>query len=372
MLNTRWRRQSRNCAVGMYPLACAGALALAAGPALAQDNDTLKVVSWGGEYEESQRYAYFEPYTEKTGVEFEVYNYEGDFDRVIEQVEGGDVEWQLVDVTLADAVRGCDGGYLEPIPPSILQPAPDGTPPMEDFLPNTLHECAVGLIIWSTLFVYDVDQFDGDEQPASMEDVFDTERFPGTRGFRRTARNTLEYALMGDGVAPEDVYVELDTEEGVDRAFAKLDEIRDDIRWWEDGATPQQWLTDGEVAMTTAYNGRAFHHIMEEDQNWEYIWDGQMLEFDLWAIPRGADNLSQILDFVAFSTGTEPLAEQTEVMSYAPARRSSLPLVRDEYRSHLPTAPANMRNALHNDFIWWAENQEEMDERFAAWLDADE
>ncbi len=371
MLNNRLRRYSPIDGARVPRIFLAGLLMVPVATASAQD-EMLTVVSWGGEYEESQWYAYHDPYTEKTGVEIETVNYGGDFDLVIEQVESGEVEWQLVDVTLADAMRGCDGGYLEPIPPSILEPAPDGTPPMDDFLPNTLHECAVGLIIWSTLFVYDKDAFDGDGQPETMADVFDTARFPGERGFRRTARNTLEYALMGDGVPPEDVYAELTAEGGIERAFAKLDEIRDSIRWWEDGATPQQWLTDGEVVMTAAYNGRAFNHIIHEGQNWEYIWDGQMLEFDLWAIPRGADNLSRILDYVAFSTGTEPLADQTEVMSYAPARRSSLPLVRDEYRPHLPTAPANMRNALQNDFIWWAENQEEMDERFAAWLDEGE
>ena len=41
---------------------------------------------------------------------------------------------------------------------------------------------------------------------------------------------------MADGVAPAEVYDVLRTEEGVDRAFAKLDEIKDDVIWWEAGA----------------------------------------------------------------------------------------------------------------------------------------
>lgn len=348
-------------------LALAAALSMV--PAAHSDEpDPLTIVSWGGVYTDSQRYAYYEPFTERTGIPIESVDYAGDFNEVIDQVESGEVTWSAVDVTLADAIRGCDGGYLEPIPPSILEPAPDGTPPMDDFLPNTLHECAVGLILWSTLFVYDVDQFPGGDEPGSIADVFDLESYPGPRGFRRTSRNTLEWALMADGVAPEEVYMVLDTDEGVERAYAMLDSIRDDIRWWEDGSLPQQWLDEGSVAMTAAYNGRVFNSIVHEGRNWNYIWDGQIWEIDLWAVPRGAPNLARILEFVRFSTGTEPLAAQTEVVSYAPARRSSLPLVRPEYQSHLPTAPGNFRNALQNDFEWWARHQDRMDEHFNAWL----
>lgn len=348
----------------------AALLALGAGAVRADDaeEDPITIVSWGGTYTESQEHAYYEPFTEETGIPIDSVDYDGNFDDVIEQVESGSVDWQLVDVTLADAIRGCNGGYLEPIPPDILPPAPDGTPAMEDFLPNTLHECAVGMILWSTLFVYDVEDFPEDEQPRTIADVFDTDSYPGERGFRKTPRNTLEWALMADGVDPDDVYEVMREEDGIDRAFDKLDTIRDEIRWWEDGTTPREWLAEDEVPISAIYNGRAFNAMVHEDQDWEYIWDGQIWEIDLWAIPRGAPDLSNVLEFVAFATSTEPLAAQTEIMSYAPARRSSLPLVRSEYQRHMPTAPANFRNAVQNNFIWWSENQERMDERFDAWL----
>ena len=61
---------------------------------------------------------------------------------------------------------------------------------------------------------------------------------------------------MADGVPPDQVYQTLRTEEGVDRAFAKLDQIKDDMIWWEAGAQPPQLLASGEVVMTNAYNGR--------------------------------------------------------------------------------------------------------------------
>ncbi len=45
---------------------------------------------------------------------------------------------------------------------------------------------------------------------------------------------------MADGVASKDVYEMLSTDEGVDRAFKKLDTIKKDVVWWTKGAQPGQ------------------------------------------------------------------------------------------------------------------------------------
>ena len=42
----------------------------------------------------------------------------------------------------------------------------------------------------------------------------------------------LEMALMGDGVPASGVYDVMKTDEGIDRAFAKLDTIKDSVVWW--------------------------------------------------------------------------------------------------------------------------------------------
>lgn len=357
----------RSCSCAVSALACVALITLTAAGHAAEGEDAITVVSWGGAYQQSQRQAYFEPFTDETGIPIEEEQYDGDFRDVIAQVDSGDATWEVVDVTLADAIRGCEQGYLEPIPPGMLPPAPDGTPPMEDFLPNTLHECAVGQILWSTLWAYNVEAFEGDA-PQTVRDVFDTERYPGRRGMRKTPRNNLEWAVMADGVEPAEVYEVLRTDEGVERAFARLDSIRDRIEWWEDGSSPQEWLASGRVTVSTAYNDRVFRAIVEQDRPFDYIWDGQIWEIDLWAIPRDTRNLASVLKFVAFATGTRPLAEQSEYVAYAPARRSSLALVRPEYRGHMPTAPGNLGNALQSNFLWWADNEKRMDERFNAWL----
>lgn len=93
---------------------------------------------------------------------------------------------------------------------------------------------------------------------------------------------------MADGVPVGEVYDLMETDAGIDRAFAKLDTIKGDIIWWEAGAQPPQLLADGEVVMSTGYNGRIFNAAVAEGQPFKIVWDGQILDFDLFVIPKGA------------------------------------------------------------------------------------
>ena len=334
---------------------------------MAQDT-TLVVVSWGGAYSDSQREAYIKPYEAmNSGIDIieEVYN--GGLAQIRAQVEAGNVTWDLVDLELADAVRGCDEGLLEEMDHSVLPPAPDGTPAEEDFLEIALPDCAVGTIVWSTVVAYDDTKFP-DEKPQTIADFFDLERFPGKRGLRRNPKVNLEWALMADGVPIEEVYDVLSTPEGVARAFTKLDTIKDEAIWWEAGAQPPQLLADGEVAMTSAYNGRLFNAMINEGKPFVIIWDGQIWDLDLWGIPVGSANKEAIMEFVKFSTDTQRLADQAQYISYGPVRRSALPLVAPEMQSHMPTAPENFEHSLQNDYEFWANYQDELNERFSTWL----
>ncbi|MDO6749340.1 extracellular solute-binding protein, partial [Gilvimarinus sp. 1_MG-2023] len=93
---------------------------------------------------------------------------------------------------------------------------------------------------------------------------FDTDKFPGKRGLRKSPKGTLEWALLADGVSKDKVYDVLATKKGLDRAFRQLDAIKQDIIWWESGAQAPQLLADGAVVMTQAYNGR-IHDSVKND-----------------------------------------------------------------------------------------------------------
>ena len=81
------------------------------------------------------------------------------------------------------------------------------------------------------------------------------------------------------------------------------------------------------------------------------------------------------MDFLKFSTETEQLAAQASYIAYGPARKSSGQYV-STYHSNadlemgpqMPTAAANLATAIPNDFEFWADNADELNERFNAWL----
>ena len=333
----------------------------------------LTVMSWGGAYERSQVEAYNKPFTAETGIAINMMAADNPAAPIKSMVEAGNVTIDVADLEYTDAVRLCDEGALEEIDPAILPAAPDGTPATEDFLPGALTDCAVASMVFSTVYGFDTTKFP-DEKPSTLGDFFDTDAFPGKRGLRRGPKINLELALMADGVPPEEVYETLATDEGVDRAFAKLDTIKAQITWWEAGAQPPQLLADGEVAMTTAYNGRLYAAMVAENKPFEIVWDGQVLEYELFAIPRGAPNLEDALEYIKFATGTERLANQTKWISYGPARRSSIPLVglfedeETEMTPHLPTNEDNLRNSLQSSYEFWVDHEMEIAERFNTWL----
>jgi len=353
----------------LAPLAAGVSLALGAGMVHAE---SITVVSWGGAYTKSQVEAYHKPWMAKTGHQIQSEDYNGGIAEIKAQVEAGNVSWDIVDVELSDAVRACDEGLIEPIDHAALPAAPDGTPATDDFIEGTLHECAVANIVWTTIFAYDKSKMaDG---PTTIADFFDTAKFPGKRGLRKNPKSNLEMALMADGVPAGEVYEILGTDEGVDRAFAKLDALKADVVWWEAGAQPPQLLADGEVTMTTAYNGRIFNAVASEDKPFEIVWDGHVWDLDLWVVPKGSKNKDLAMDFLGFSTATEQLAAQASYISYGPARMSSAPMVGKFHNKdidmgpQMPTAPNNMTNALQSNFEFWADNQDALSERFNAWL----
>ena len=346
------------------------ALCALALPASAQE---ITVMSFGGAYGASQMEAYHKPYMAMTGININSVDADNPATPLKAQVEAGNVTIDVADLEPSDLVRLCDEGALEVLPLDELPLSPDGKTWEEDFVEGGIYECGVGTIVYSTIIAYNGEKTKGVD---AIEDFFDLEAFPGKRGLRKSAKLTMELALMADGVEPADLYDVLGTPEGIDRALAKLDTIKPEIVWWEAGAQPPQLLADGEVTMTTAYNGRIFNAMIEETQPFEILWDNQILDFNLYVIPKGAPNRDAAWEFIKFATDTQRLADQAGFISYGPTRKSSMALVglfkdgKTQMASHLPTAPEHMEGSLVTSVEFWADHDIEISERFNAWLAA--
>ena len=350
------------------------AIALLAGVGAAVSSaESVTVVSWGGSYARACEEAYLKPFAAEAGIEVLLEDYNGGLSEVRSQVEAGSVHWDIVDIQFPDLIRGCDEGLFETLDTASLAPGADGSTPEDDFYPDLISRCGVAMLFFSTVVAYNHERTTG-QVPRTIQDFFDLDGFPGRRGMRRTPLANLEFALMADGVPASEIYAVLDTEEGVDRAFRKLDTIKDHVVWWDAGAQPPQMLADGEVVMSTAYNGRIFNAQVLENQPFTIIWHGQVLEISNLAIVAGSRNLDAARQLVAYASRPSSMAAVSRYIAYSPSRRSAEGLVSTHLATgitmgpHMPNSPENTKLALRSDWQWWADNGDEMNERFGAWL----
>ncbi len=329
------------------------------GSALTAEARDLTVVSWGGNYQDAQKKIYFEPFAQASGKPLLDESWDGGYGVLQAKVKAGTPNWDVVQVESEELALGCADGIFEKIDWAKLGGK-------EAFLPAAVSDCGVGAIVWSTGIAYDGDKLA--EGPKSWADFWDVAKFPGKRGLRKGAKYSLEFALMADGVAPADVYATLGTAEGVDRAFAKLDQLKANIVWWEAGAQPLQLLSSGEVAMTTAYNGRISGINRTEGKHFRFVFPGSIFAIDSWVILKDSPNRDAAMDFIAFASKAENQSKLPEYIAYGLPNLEAAKVVPEQYQAELPTTPANLEGAMSIDADFWTDNSEELTERFNAWL----
>jgi len=317
----------------------------------------LTVVNFGGANGEAQKAAFNEPFEKSTGTKVTAVEYNGEQAKIKAMVEAKHVTWDVVDIESGDLGRGCDEGLYEKLDWSKLLPK-------KELIPAAYHTCGAGIFVWSTALAYDADKLK--TAPTGWADFWDVKKFPGKRAMRKGAQFNLEFALMADGVAPKDVYKELATKAGQDRAFKKLDELKPNIQWWAAGAQPPQFLVAGDVVMSTAFSGR-IDAARKEGKNLRVVWDGSIYDLDYWAIPKGAPNKALAQQFIAYSLS--PKAQQTysEHITYGPVNVAAMGALDPKIQADLPNSPTNGKNAIKGDITFWTDHGDELEQRFAAW-----
>lgn len=339
-----------------------------AGLAQAQVNfydQTLRIASFGGDYTRSQMLAHVRPWEAMTGKAVDMVDYVGGVDDIRNQVTSANVKWDVVDMEYSDLIAACDEGLLESADTGILKNGMDGASATDDIPQDYFHECGYPSVVWSTVLAYDSEVY-AEEKPATVADFFDVTRFPGKRGMRRDPRGLLEWSLMSAGVAPGDVYSVLSTPQGVNFALEIAEKIKPHIQWWTTGTESIQLLSEGHVTMTSAWNGRLYRPIVEQNFPIDIVWDGQLWEVEYWAVPKGSPSMDNALDFISFATQSENMAELTKYIPYGPVRKSAESLIDEQVKPYLPTS--NMSNSLRVDSAWWAQNMPHIRVTFEEWL----
>ncbi|TBU88662.1 ABC transporter substrate-binding protein [Phytopseudomonas dryadis] len=318
----------------------------------------INVVSFGGSVREAQRQAFYRPFKEATDVLVVNGSYNGQFDKLRRMQAMQHVTWDVMEVESPELARGCEEGLFRPLSESLQREA-------GDLLPGALRPCGVGTFVWSMALAYDTERLS--QAPRNWADFWDVQRFPGGRGLRQGAKYNLEFALLADGVPASEVYTRLATAAGVEQAFRKLDELRPHIRWWQAGEEPVRRLADGGVVMSAAYSGR-IGAAQDQGAKLGLVWAGSIYDFDFWAIPRGSINVQEAERFIHFASQAEPQRAFAELIPYGPVNRQATSSLSAERAARLPTAEANMRDALAIGVDFWAEHGDALEQRFTAWL----
>ncbi|CAI8691085.1 Gamma-aminobutyric acid-binding protein [Burkholderia sp. IT-111MI5] len=278
--------------------------------------------------------------------------------KVKAMVEARNVTWDVLEVEAADVGRGCQDGLFEKLDWSKIANK-------IDLMAGAATPCAAGTFVWSTVLAYNPTLTKG--APQGWKDFWDVKKFPGKRGLKKEARYNLEFALMADGVAPKDVYTVLGTSAGVERAFKKMDELKPYIQWWEAGAQPPQFLIAGDVAMSTAYNGRIDAAVREGNKNLGIAWDQSIYELDFFVIPKGSKNKDAAEKYISYVLKPQAQVAFAQKIPYGPTNKAALKMLDAATQAALPNSAKNGKTAIPNSGEFWTDHGDALEQRFTAW-----
>ncbi|WP_108659605.1 ABC transporter substrate-binding protein [Acuticoccus kandeliae] len=336
----------------------AGAAAVGlASPALigrARAAGSITVADPGGPFREAFSTAFYRPFEEATGNT--VINVARDAEPTAQFkaiVETGSYTWDVCTLTISarDILAAQD----------LLDPIGFSHDDVPDLMPEAINEFWMGTDVYSTIKAFRTDILD--KGPSTWAEFWDVEAFPGVRSLRQNPIDTLEQALMADGVAPADLYP-LD----VDRAFASLDKIKKHIAvWWSSGAQSTQLIQSGEVDMIPGWNAR-LQAAIDGGAPVALDWTEGLYSIEGWGLPKGGPRADLAREFVRFCSDPERQAAYTSVLSYGPTNLKAYEHIDAERAKILPTSPNNLSKMVIANSDWWAENRAEVSERFNTWL----
>lgn len=316
--------------------------------ALAAEN--LTVVSWGGNYRQGVEEALAKPFEKEFGVHVTLVD-TPDLAKVKAQVMTNNAQWDVFDAPGSMAFTGAKNGYWEALDPALFNAsdliAPIG-PQMVPFYGFT------GGVCW------DSKRFPDGKHPQTFADYFDVKRFPGQRTLRNRAFETLEIALLADGVPPEKIYP-LD----VDRAFRALDRIKPHIANWVE-QTPQTvtLVQTGQVDFSYTYATRV-KAAQEANQSIEFSFKQTLTGLEYLVVLKNAPNRKNAMKFLQFALRPDRQAALMNLHGNTPASRSARPMMDPAVRKWL-SDPNNKSNLLIND-AYWGDHFDELTLRFKEW-----
>jgi putative spermidine/putrescine transport system substrate-binding protein len=325
--------------------------------------EDLTISAWGGALQDVYREVYFKPFSAQSGVNILEDTYLGGWAQFEAMKQTGVIKWDVVEVETSELVRGCDDGTFLKL--DWAKVANKTT-----FIPGAASDCGLGVIVVGVVPAYNAELVM--TPPTKLEDFWDLKTWPGKRGMRAGPKHNLELALLAAGVPASKVYPVLSTPEGLNRAFAKLDQIKSQIQWWEAGDQAPSWLRSGDVAMAISYNARVSNANREGGQL-KIVWDKFTYDMDSWVILAGSSKHDAAYRFLKFFAQPEPQIAFMERFAYGTPSVEAASKVSPKAAELLPVG-TKMAGGLFagsdEAMQFWLDNYDAVNKRWNAWAGA--
>ena len=306
----------------------------------------VTVASWGGSYQDAQSKALFQPVSKATGITINEETWKG-IGQLRTKVKAGAVPWDIISTGAGGGARACVEQLLIPLDYDMID--------VSSFVEGSYLPCCVGSDIFATVAAWNTETY-GKNGPQNWADFWNVKKFPGSRSLRGKMHGMLEPALMADGVPPHRVYKVLDSKRGIKRALNKIRELKPHVAvWWSSGAQHAQLMKDGEVDMTTGWNGR-FDNAKKDGAKVAYTYNQALQDHDCFGIPTGAPNPKLAMRVIAEMSKPEIQVNLPKYITYGPTNADTYKLgkIDDALARSLPSHPDNARKMLPVSQEWYA------------------
>ena len=344
-------------------LASAGAASAAlAAPAVwtsaSAQNRTLFVRDPGGPFTKGFGDAYYEPFRKETGIEVVgIVSGAEPTSQIKSMVDTKTYTWDIaggISMTAAVQLRK-EGDYIE-------KHGLDKDPVVQEIPSDYRDEYVIGSDVYTTALGYRKDTFK-DKVPTSWNDYYDLAGFKGRRVMRKHPFDSVEIALMADGVTKDKVYPC-----DLDRAFRKMDQLKSNVSaWWTSGAQATQMLATGEADMLPVWANR-IQAAIDQGAPVGIMWDANIWGLDVWAILKGGPKVEIAKEFIRFTCDAKRQAATTTVLTNGPTNPNAYKHIDTERAKVLSTYPAYRAGSVAINDAFWAGNKDKAIERFNDWV----
>lgn len=327
-----------------------GAVAFAASPFVithkARASTTISYVDWGGRASEIQRKAWAEPFTKETGIGVTMVA-GPDLAKVKAQVDSNNVLWDVVGFFGLEAAKE---GLAEPLDQKVINPEKFVVKPTAAAAPVYAYVGGVGF-----------DPNRSKSPPRDFAQFWNADKFPGSRGLRSRVSETLEMALLADGVSPDKLYP-LD----IERGFGSLDRIKPYVKkWFAETAQGVSLIQTGEVNYTYTYLNRVLD-AKNAGISIDFSSDQNIIGYAYAFVPKGTPRKVEAMRFLDFITRPQQqIAMLSEFKGLFPGTKGVYEALAPQIQKVLP-APDNPK-LIYQDGQYWGDHFTALDRRFKEW-----